>query len=698
MSILSRLARLAAPILLGLWPALASAQGDGAALREAFTAGEEGDWETAAALADAIGPVAADLIEWTRLRDGVGSYEDALVFLARRPGWPGLDLIREEAEGHIPPDLPPADIVAFFAGRSLPESGAGVLALARAYEDLGQRGDAEALVVQAWLTMALDATDQLALQTRYADLLEPYHAARTDMLLWRWRRSDAATMLPLLDADQRALAEARIAYIRGDSDVSAELAAVPEALRAHPGLLYDRYSWLASKGRREDAIEVLTAASTSAEALGQPFRWSGWRRELVRWSLREGDPQTAYTLASRHFLTAEDGTAFADLEFLAGWIALRDLDQPQVALVHFQALAQAVDGPISLARGHYWTGRAQEALGNVEGAQAAYAAGAEHQTAFYGLLSADKLGRPLDPALAGAGAVEDWQNAEVMELDTVQAGLLLLGAGERGKAVLFFRDIGQTLEGPQLDSLGLLLDEMDEEYFALLLGKSAALRGVILPRLLHPVHGVGRADLPVEAALNLAIARQESEFRADAGSPVGALGLMQLMPATAEEVAGELGLPYSRARLTSDWEYNAALGSKYLLNLQERFGDSPVMIAAGYNAGPSRPAIWMDERGDPRIGEADIVDWIETIPFSETRNYVMRVTEAIPVYRARLTGQTGPVRFEALLRGDKPLVRPVARPVSSPAVLQETVAPTEPAAPEAPSGPTSIRPIARPGG
>jgi len=182
-------------------------------------------------------------------------------------------------------------------------------------------------------------------------------------------------------------------------------------------------------------------------------------------------------------------------------------------------------------------------------------------------------------------------------------------------------------------------------------------------------------DLPVSPELALSIARRESEFNFTVGSPVGALGLMQLMPATAQEVAGQMGLPYSRARLTSDWPYNARLGAQYLADLTEMFGASPVMIAAGYNAGPSRPRTWMAQRGDPRLGEVDVIDWIEMIPFTETRNYVMRVTESLPVYRARLTGQVGPVRFTDLLNGATPFVRPVGRPVR---------------------GETGVRPVARP--
>ena len=639
--------------LLSLLIALAATPAD-ADLRAAFEAAGDGDWEVAYEEAG-DSRVAADLLTWTRLRDGEGDFVEAKGFLAARPDWPGLDRLRARTEEAMPPDTPPEEVLAFFDGYE-PQTGEGVLRLARAYEAQGLEGDAFAEVVKAWLTLNLTESGHAALLSAYPELLADHHAARTDMLLWRWRRAEAGRMLPLLPEGQRAVAEARIALSRGDRDVTEELEAVPAELRETPGLLYDRYSWHAGRGERSAAIALLESATGSFDALGEPFRWSGWRRSLARWLQREGEHERAYRLAANHFLN--EGAAFADLEWLAGYIALRHLGAPDVALLHFQTMTAAVETPISLARGHYWSARAHAARGDPTAAQAAYEAAAEHQTAFYGLLASDQLGLPLDPALTGADPI----GSAVPGSDLAQAALLLLEAGERGRAVLFFAELGRTLDAEPLAALGVEMVVRDEDYFALLLAKTAQRRGIAVPQILYPVHDLATLDLPAEPALSLAIARQESEFRADAGSPVGALGLMQLMPRTAEEVAGELDLPYSRARLTSDWRYNARLGARYLANLEEEFGPSPVMIAAGYNAGPSRPRIWMDERGDPRLGTVDVIDWIENIPFRETRNYVMRVTEAIPVYRARLSGETGEVRFADLLVGEKPLIRPRARP------------------------------------
>jgi len=453
------------------------------------------------------------------------------------------------------------------------------------------------------------------------------------------------------------------------------VAAMPAALRQDPGFAYARYAWLAGRGERTDAVQMLLEQSTSAAALGEPFRWSGWRRVLARWEMREGRAEQAYILASRHYLT--EGSSYADLEWLSGYISLTYLGDPTQALGHFQNALRASSSPISLGRMHYWIGRTHAVKGNADLAAEAYSAGADHQTSFYGLLASEKVGRPLSPTLAGTQV--DWQDAPVFDDDIVQAALILLAGGERGAAFTFFAQLGRTLSATELAQLGAYLSEIDEHRYTVLLGKAAVARGILIPAIYFPIHDMAAMDLRAAPPLSLSIARRESEFNESIGSPVGALGLMQIMPATAQEVSADLGLPYARGRLTNDWQYNATLGAAYLAYLEEEFGPSPVMIAAGYNAGPSRPKSWIDERGDPRLLEMDVVDWIEHIPFRETRNYVMRVTESIPIYEARLTGQAGPVRFTELLIGKKPLLRPRARP-----------------APVSASPAPDVRPIVRP--
>lgn len=632
----------------------------------------DGDFDQAAALS--VDQVTTDLITWLRLRSGQGDFAEYGRFLAARPDWPDQNRLRARAEVKIAKGHDPAAVIAWFAGTA-PQTGEGAVRLAEALLQSGRLEQAKTVLETAWLDLRLSEDGHDAMVAAFPDILLPLHVARADALLWRWRTVEAKRMIPLLDDDHVAWVNARIAFIRKTGGQDDAMADLPESLLNDPGLTYDRYNWLADNGRRTDAVEILRERSVSAAALGEPFRWSGWRRSLARWEMREGRTDSAYELASRHFLT--DGSSFADLEWLAGYLALTYQNDPSLALAHFDAARGAVDSPISVGRMEYWRGRALDAQNNPDAAAAAYVAAAMHQTSFYGLLASEKIGKPLSTDLTGAGDPQDWQAANIIDHDLIRAGVMLLAADERGAAVPFFVALGQTLPADDLSRLGALLAHMDQPYFQVLIGKTAVTRGVLVPSIYFPLHDLATMDLPAPASLSLSIARRESEFNAGVGSPVGALGLMQLMPATAQEVAGLLDLPYSKSRLTADWTYNAQLGSKYLDMLRDQFGPSPVQIAAGYNAGPSRPEIWMDDRGDPRLGDVDVIDWIEHIPFRETRNYVMRVTESIPIYEARLTGTTGPVEFTALLVGSKPLVRPNARP--------------QPVA-------QSLRPVARPEG
>ncbi len=667
--------------LTGLMPAVAQ-ETPASAFAAAEIAMQAEDWDAAQVLVANAGPVARDLVTWTMLRAGEGQFPDYQAFLAARPDWPGLDRLRARGEEDIPVGFSPPDVAAYF-NAAKPQTGEGAARFAAALIALGRQDQAQSVLAEAWLTLSLTDEGHAAMLADFADVLAPLHVARTDAMLWKWKTDDAARMLPLLDNDQRALAEARIALIRGDGDANAKLAAVPAALRDNPGLAYDRFNRLADNGDYSDAVVILMARSISAETLGQPFRWASWRATLARWALREGRPEQAYTLATTHFLT--EGDFYADLEWVAGYVSLQFLENPAQALTHFTRVELEVTGPISLARGGYWVGRAYEALGDPDKAAQAFGRAAQNQTAFYGLLAAERLGLALDPTLTGVEQFPDWRQAGFLDSDRMEAMLLLIGANDRGAAVQFVAQFGNTLDRTGIGQMGALLTQMNEPFLTVLLGKAAVNRGIILPGVTYPVHPMAQTDLPVVPELALSIARRESEFNFTVGSPVGALGLMQLMPDTAREVAGELGIAYQRARLTSEWQYNVQLGAQYLANLQLRFGYSPVLIAAGYNAGGSRPQTWMSQRGDPRLGEVDVVDWIEMIPFAETRNYVMRVTESIPIYQARLTGRTGPIAFVALLQGDKPQLRPRPRPDAGS---------VEPAA-EILAGP-QIRPVARP--
>ena len=327
----------------------------------AVRAADGAAWDSASTLAPDV--VTLDVVTWMRLRRGDQPFEDYQAFVIARPDWPSLDRIRARGEEALPKGTDPARVLRWF-GDLEPETGQGAVRLAEALYARGRPELAKGVIETAWRSLRLTDEGQVAIVEAFPDLIAPLHAERADALLWRWRTDEVERMLDLMSEDDRALAEARVAYIRKRDGLADLVAAVPEALREDPGLAYDRFNWLADRGERKQASDLALARSSSAEALGEPFRWSGWRRSLARWEMRGGRPERAYALASNHFLT--DGSAFIDLEWIAGYVALTYLDDPALALRHFETAEAVAQTPISLGRTGYWVGRAHEFLENAE--------------------------------------------------------------------------------------------------------------------------------------------------------------------------------------------------------------------------------------------------------------------------------------------------------------------------------------------
>ena len=643
---LSALTVLALSTVLALPPA--SAQTD--SLRAALDLAGRKDWAAAAGVAAPLGPVAADVVEWQRLRAGDGLLGDYEAFLKRRPDWPGLPLLQAEGEVAVARSTTPGRVLAWFGDRD-PASADGAAALARALRASGKGDQADALLRRLWPVLRLDEAAQAALLAEAGKALDgAAHRARLDALLWDGRFAEARRMLPLVGEDWQKLAEARMALREDREGVDRLVAQVPKALEGDAGLAHARFEWRARKGRTEGAAAILMERSRSPDLLGRPEAWAGRRATLARALLRQGNPKLAEEVAASHHLTA--GANRAELEFLAGFIALRHNNRPQAALDHFRALGDIVSTPISLSRADYWQARAWTALGRTDEAQAAYARAARHQTAYYGLLAAEALGQPLDPTLVAPPATPDWRTGAFLNSSVTEAALLLYKAGDGAQARRFLLHLAERQEAAGLAAMGAFAMDKGDAHLAVLIGKQAAGRGIILPGIYYP--DPDRSLLPdglaVDRPLALAIARRESELLPGAVSPAGALGLMQLMPGTAKLMADKLGLPHRPAALTTDPAYNAKLGSAYLAHLAEEFGPSIALRAAGYNAGPGRPRAWVTEFGDPRQSSVDVVDWVELVPFTETRTYIMRVVEGVAIYRAR-QAPGKPVSVTALLRG-----------------------------------------------
>jgi len=472
-----------------------------------------------------------------------------------------------------------------------------------------------------------------------------------DIVLWRKLRAGAGTLAEYHGFVARRSSwpgqEILARVVTGESSASQS-----DGLTGAAQENWQRMSRLWRRDKYDQAEELLAQVSTDRHKLGVPATWAKRREVLARRAARKGRVEQGYALASRHYLDSADGYIFSELEWLAGWIALRKLGQPVVALAHFQRFNASVGTPISLGRGGYWLGRTYEAMGDPANASEWYQAAAEHQTSFYGQLAAQRLGVAGVARIASVD-LPDWEKSPALRSDDVRAGVLLHYAGKDKLAFQVFSQLGRKMEGEAaLGALARLVLELGQPHYAVRMAKHAARRGILIYPAYYPVTELAGYASKIEPALAMAIARQETELNERAISPAGARGLMQLMPRTAKKVAGWIGEPYSRDRLTEDWRYNARLGQTYLARRIEQFGGSYVLAAAAYNAGASRVDAWVGTYGDPRLPATDMIDWIETIPFGETRNYVQRVIEGLYVYRARLSGAAGPMTIVAdLARG-----------------------------------------------
>lgn len=626
-------------------PASAQTASRGGVLSDALAAGREGDWSRAERIAAEMGEtISVDIVLWSRLREGLGDWDAYAGFLARHPDWPNDATLRMRAESLIPRDLDAGAVIAFF-GETKPRTGTGSLRLADAYAAEGQPVRARAEILRGWLEASFTRFELDTTRARYEAMLAPHHEARLDTLLWQGRTGEAEAMLTLVDADMAALARARIAVRRDTEGLTLFIRAVPADLRGDPGLAFERYLYRITKGRRDEAEEYLLAHSTSAEVLGRPEFWMDERAALARQSLRRGDANAAYRLAAQNF--GVQSAAFAEAEWLAGYVAMTELKDPALAAGHFEKFRDAVSTPISVGRAGYWLGLARELAGDAQGAREAYALGALHQTSFYGQLAAERAGIATDPDLSGTQPETSWRRLPSMRRTIVKAAQWLHLAGEDALFTQFLRTAAE--EQPAMDRAGLakMAHALGRAHIGIRIAKDAARAGIILPEHYYPLHEIAEHRWAVPAEFALAVARQESEMNPAALSPAGARGLMQLMPATAEQMAGQAGIPFDAQKLVRDPLYNARLGTEYLARMVRQYAGSYVLATAAYNAGPGRVNAWIETYGDPRAPEVDMVTWIETIPFEETRNYVMRVLEGLHVYRARLKGQPVPIRLVA---------------------------------------------------
>jgi soluble lytic murein transglycosylase len=608
-------------------------------------------------------PLARKLALWALVDAGPDGMSYAELEGARRDlaDWPHADR-REAATEKVLEGggLGPQGVIGWFAGAD-PVTGEGAMALASAYQAAGQGQKAAAVIRSAWRTIPFDDDVQNRMLIRFGTLLtSDDHVAREDMLLYGAQGPAARNMLSLLPADQQALATARMAVRSGGPSAAALL---PDNLRNTPGVAFERALAYARNGDSISALTLLPYLPTSLPPGDAQAKMWKLRAALVIAALKAGDGRMAYSAAANSGVSVgKDG---AEAEFYAGWLALSRLKDAKLADEHFARLEDIGASPITRGRALYWRGRAMEAAGDQLDAQLFYADAAHYQTTFYGQLAAAKIGQARlvlgkDPEISSA------DRARFEDREPIRAARMLANIGARDGFKMLVSSIAETL--PDAAEAALLVDlarNYGDQELSMRVVRTAAQHGFILPERGYPMRMPPGAVGAPETAFILGITRQESGFDPNVRSSAGAQGMMQLMPSTAQIMARKLGYSYGPGRL-SDADFNMQLGSAYLGQLVSQFSGSYLMAAAAYNAGPGRPTEWTAYCGDPRSSLTDPADYIECIPFSETRNYVMRVLENTEVYRARLAGGSAPLTLAVdLKRGTYGYTAPLNSATSS---------------------------------
>ena len=617
------------------------ADDDRSDLDRLLEAADQGEWHWAMRLAQGTGvPQLRSYVRWRELAESKDQppFDAYAIFLRADADWPSLGTIQTRAEEAMDATVPVDARLAFFADRP-PRTRQGRILYADALIAAGRAPEAVQYLRQAWIEDDFgDEEERLFLGRFGAELDRPTHAARLDRLLWDGRVDQSRRMLSRVGPAERTLATTRLKLQLSDPGVDAALAALPEQERRDAGVMYDRLRWRRKNGLEAGVREILLGPP---EELRRPELW--WREQdkAIRAALAERSFKLAYRLASAS--RQRSGLPFVEAEWQAGWLALQFTGQPKRARQHFERLWPEVATPISKGRAGYWSGRAAAAVGASDAAASWYERAAAYPSSFYGQLAAAEIGRDPSARVPEARAASPAARDALRRRMPAQLASLLCRSGQPRHAHPFFRHLGYEAaeDAEELAAVVEFAQGCGRADLVLAVTRGAAGKGTHLVRESYPlprIAGFRRdRDGMAEPALVLAVARQESLFDPVARSSAGAMGLMQLMPGTAQTVSRELGESYMRRRLVRDPDYNIRLGAYYLGQQLARFGNEPVLALAAYNAGPGRVTQWLELNGDPRGRDPyRLVDWIELIPFGETRNYVQRVLEGRAMYRVAL--------------------------------------------------------------
>jgi len=579
-----------------------------------------------------------NFIKWRHLltTGNQASFYDYMAFIKNNENYPRISRIRYLAEHKLSTDkISPKKIIDWF-GSSKPLSGFGMLILGESFIQTGNIEKGIFLIKKGWITAELSRSNMKYFRSKYKKYLDTTdYIKRADNLAWENKYWDLKRMLKYLPKDYQLLYTARQILMSKSYGVDKAIANVPLKLRNDAGLNFDRLKWRRKRGRTDASLEILFKVKNDKTYLVRPDKWWAERAIMARALIYKKKYETAYKISSTHSL--DKGAEFANAEWLSGWIALSFLNDPILAIDHFNNFYQNVSYPISLSRGAYWLGRSYEKIGDKEQSKQWYTEATKYLSTYYGQLAFLKIKPNEKFELKEQAKVADTYRKYFYKKELVKLIHLLdeLNKDKYTKDIL--KHIANDNVGSGSEILAAELASNISRYdFAIQISKLASYQKRFHNDFNYPIistpNYVNGRKIP-ETAFILSLIRQESEFDMTANSHAGAQGLMQLMPYTAKLVSKQAKLPYSKSRLTSDPEYNINLGSHYIAGLILQYDGAYPFATAAYNAGPKRVKYWKKINKDPQKNQVNFVDWVELIKFKETRNYVQRVMENYNVYR-----------------------------------------------------------------
>src|SRR5210317_185773 len=619
---------------------------------------EKGQWTTALKNSkNAKDKSIYNFIQWRHLltTGNQATFYDYITFIQNNKDYPRINRIKYLAEQKLSTDkISPKKIINWF-GVDEPLSGYGMLVLGESFIQTGDNEKGIALIKRGWITAELSRASMKSLSKKYRKYLDSKdYINRADYLAWENKYWDLKRMLPYLPKDYQLLYTARQILMSKSYGVDQAIKNVPQKFKNDAGLNHDRLKWRIKRGRIDSSLEILSSIKNNKDYLVRPDRWWVERAIMSRALIYKNKYETAYKVASQHSL--DKGSEFAEAEWLSGWIALSFLNDPILAVDHFNNFYQNVSYPISLARGAYWLGRSYEKIGDKRQSEDWYREATKYLTTYYGQLAFLKINPSQNFELEEQANVKDDYRKYFYNKELVKITHLLneLNKDKYTKNILRHLANDNIASGSEILAAELATN-ISRYDFAIQVSKLASYEKRFHNTFNYPIISVpqyvnGR-KIP-ETAFILSLIRQESEFDMRANSHVGAQGLMQIMPYTAKLVAKQAKLPYSKSRLTSDPEYNINLGSHYIAGLILQYDGAYPFATAAYNAGPKRVKHWKKINKDPQKKQIDFVDWVELIPFKETRNYVQRVMENYNVYRYIL--EKKPIKMKDFFK-DQPL-------------------------------------------